>query len=78
MILQSFSYIDYNVLNKYLESFFISRIGLRALIGNYVNLCKYNTGLLCDCSPNLFYKIQLKILKMLQDLYIKTILILKL
>ena len=47
------SYIDYNVLNKYLESFFISRIGLRALIGNYVNLCKYNTGLLCDCSPKI-------------------------
>ena len=35
--IQSRSYIDYNVLNKYLESFFISRIGLRALIGNYIN-----------------------------------------
>lgn len=45
------SFIDYDILNKYLESFFISRIGLRALMGNYINLCTYNTGLVTDCSP---------------------------
>ena len=35
------SYIDYGVLNSFLESFFISRIGLRAIMGNYNSLCSF-------------------------------------
>ena len=44
--------IDYSIINNELDTFFLSRIGVRTLISHQIDTVKYNRGIIQNCKIN--------------------------